>query len=529
MSVYGFPEAAAHLDSRSRVARIADAVARQRLLATGTISATATISFGSGSACRCTLVDGTGEVDLLFVGRPRIAGMVAGTRCRVEGTVMADGARLVIWNPLYCLEPGAALHPTAPHEQLALADAHREPASGEERAPRSSAGPAAAARRPPDVAAMPGSTDIATAVDAAGHFRIYLGAAPGVGKTMAMLDEGHRRSQRGADVVIGIVETHQRPMTEARTAGLEVVPRRPVAYRATTLEEMDLAALLARHPKVALVDELAHTNVHGTVGHEKRWQDVMTLLEAEIDVITTVNIQHLESIADAVEQITGVPVRERVPDWVVRRANQIELVDSSPEQLRRRMLHGNIYPTDKVAQALTHFFRVDTLTALRELALRFLADETEEDLLAHLERYKPQGVWETTERIMIGVSAVAGTDALVRRASRMATRVRAELHAVHVISQEVAAGTDEARLSELRRLVSDVDAQWHELRADHTVDALVEFACRHQITQIVLGSSQRTRWQQLTGGGSTVRRITRLATANGIDVHIIARHDEPAR
>src|ERR1700756_3866120 len=178
---------------------------------------------------------------------------------------------------------------------------------------------------------------------------------------------------------------------------------------------MDLDAVLRRHPGVALVDELAHTNVPGSGRHEKRWQDVLELLAAGIDVITTVNIQHLESIADAVEQMTGTSVRERVPDWVVRKADQIELVDSSPEQLRRRMLHGNIYPPEKVPQALTHFFRADNLTALRELALRFLADETEEELLEHLRRHQASGQWETTERILVGVTGAPGTDAILRR------------------------------------------------------------------------------------------------------------------
>src|ERR1039457_188187 len=174
------------------------------------------------------------------------------------------------------------------------------------------------------------------------------------------------------------------PMTD----GLEVIPRASIEYRDTRFEEMDLPAVLERHPKVALIDELAHTNVPGAGRHEKRWQDVLEILDAGIDVITTVNIQHLESIADAVERMTKVQVRERVPDWVVRKADQIELVDSSPEQLRRRMLHGNIYAPDKVAQSLNNFFRIDNLIALRELALRFLADETEEELLEHLQRHQ---------------------------------------------------------------------------------------------------------------------------------------------
>ena len=218
-------------------------------------------------------------------------------------------------------------------------------------------------------------------VSPAGGFRIYMGAVAGVGKTFAMLDEGWRRHRRGADVVVGFVETHGRPRTAELIRDLEVVPRKVVAYRESQFEEMDLDALLERRPEVALVDELAHTNVPGSGRNEKRWQDVIELLNAGIHVITTVNVQHLESIADAVERMTGSRVRERVPDWVVRKADQLELIDSSPEQLRRRMVHGNIYPPAKVQDALTHFFRTENLVALRELALRFVADETEEELL----------------------------------------------------------------------------------------------------------------------------------------------------
>ncbi len=209
-----------------------------------------------------------------------------------------------------------------------------------------------------------------------GRFRVYLGAAAGVGKTCAMLDEGSRRFQRGADVVVGFVETHKRPYTLEQLGDLPVVPRKRVDYRGSVWEELDLDAVLARKPEVALIDELAHTNVPGSGRHEKRWEDVLELLDAGIAVITTVNIQHIESLADAVERITGVGVRERVPDWVVRKADQIELIDSSADQLRRRMLHGNIYPAEKVPGALNGFFRAENLAALRELSLRFVADET---------------------------------------------------------------------------------------------------------------------------------------------------------
>ena len=278
--------------------------------------------------------------------------------------------------------------------------------------------------------------DTSDVVEAAGHFRIYLGAAAGVGKTFAMLSEGSRRKGRGTDVVIGFVECHGRQHTVDLIGGLEMVPQRIIEYRGTQFEEMDVDAILDRHPKVVLIDELAHTNVPGSGRNEKRWQDVLEVLDAGIDVITTVNIQHLESIADAVEQMTGVQVRERVPDWVVRKADQIELVDSSPEQLRRRMLHGNIYPESKVAQALTHFFRTDNLIALRELALRFLADETEEELLEHLRRHQASVLWETAERIMVAATPAPGTETLLRRAARIASRLKGHLDVVHIASDD---------------------------------------------------------------------------------------------
>jgi two-component system, OmpR family, sensor histidine kinase KdpD len=251
----------------------------------------------------------------------------------------------------------------------------------------------------------------------------------------------------------------------------------------------------------------------------------MELLDAGINVITTVNIQHLESIADAVEQITGVPIRERVPDWVLRKADQIELVDSSPEQLRRRMLHGNIYPPEKVPKALSNFFREDNLMALRELALRFLADETEEELLEHLKDRQIGVLWDTGERILVGVTSAPGTDAIVRRASRMASRIKAELHVLHIISGEGANKANDTQLEVLQQLCTDVGAHWNEVRADDPAQALIDFARTHQITQIVVGSSGRSRWQELKSGGSIVRKISQLAAPAGIDIHIIARRE----
>ena len=374
----------------------------------------------------------------------------------------------------------------------------------------------------PGADAGPAGGDTADAVEEAGRFRIYLGAAAGVGKTYTMLNEGRRRKQRGTDVVIGFVECHGRKLTEQMIDDLEVVPRTVVNYRGSRLEEMDLAAVLRRRPTVALIDELAHTNVPGSGRNDKRWQDVMEILAAGIDVITTVNIQHLESIADEVEHMTGARVRERVPDWVVRKADQIELVDSSPEQLRRRMLHGNIYPKGKVSQALTNFFRTDNLTALRELALRFLADETDEDLLEHLRGHESRAVWETCERVMVAVTPAPGTDALIRRAARMASRLKADLDVVHVAASDATRSADRPAIEKLRELATDVGARWEEIQDDDPARAIARFAQEHQITQIVIGSSQRSRWQQLTGGGSNVTRVIKEADPLGIDVHVIA-------
>jgi two-component system sensor histidine kinase KdpD len=374
------------------------------------------------------------------------------------------------------------------------------------------------------VASSPNVDDeSAQAVRPAGRFRVYIGSAAGVGKTCAMLDEGWRRLQRGTDVVIGFVETHGRPHTAELMRDIPVVPRKEVTYRGTTFTEMDLDAVLARHPEVALVDELAHTNVPGSGRHQKRWEDVLELLEMGVAVITTVNIQHLESLADAVESITGARVRERVPDWVVRKADQLELIDSSADQLRRRMLHGNIYPPDKVRGALNGFFRTENLVALRELALRFVADETEEELLRFLEQHRPSSIWDTTERILATVTAAPGSDAVVRRAARMARRAKGELYVLHVRdSEREPAGS--AKIDAMRVLAHDVGGSWLEVASDDPARTIVEVAAEHQVTQIVVGASQRSRWNELTSG-SVVRKVLRAAAERGIDVHVIARRE----
>ncbi len=356
-----------------------------------------------------------------------------------------------------------------------------------------------------------------------GRFRVYLGAAAGVGKTCAMLDEGWRRFQRGADVVVGFVETHKRPYTMEQIRDLPVVPRKQVQYRNSGWEEMDVDAIIARRPEVALIDELAHTNVPGSGRHGKRWEDVLEILDAGIAVISTVNIQHIESLADAVERITGVGVRERVPDWVVRRADQLELIDSSADQLRRRMLHGNIYPDNKVPSALSGFFRTENLVALRELSLRFVADETEEELLEYLRSHGAAGeLWETTERIMVAVTGAPGNASVIRRAARIASRIKADLIAVHVISGDAEA--TQASTAELEELVKAVGGRWQTLEGDDVAKTIFAAAVDQQITQIVVGTSRLTRWQSMTRG-SVIQQILRMASENDIDLHVIARRD----
>jgi two-component system sensor histidine kinase KdpD len=326
-------------------------------------------------------------------------------------------------------------------------------------------------------------------------------------------------------VVVGFVETHKRPYTVEQIRDLPVVPRKKVRYRDSEWEEMDVDAIIARRPEVVLIDELAHTNVPGSGRHGKRWEDVLEILEAGIAVVTTVNIQHVESLADAVERITGVGVRERVPDWVVRKADQLELIDSSADQLRRRMLHGNIYPADKVPSALNGFFQPQNLVALRELSLRFVADETEEELLEFLRSRGAGGeLWETTERIMVAVTGAPGNAGVIRRAARIAARLKADLIAVHVVSGDAQA--TQASTAELEELVKAVGGRWQTLEGDDVAKTIFAAAVDQQITQIVVGTSRLTRWQSMTRG-SVIQTILRLASDNDIDLHVIARRDVP--
>jgi two-component system sensor histidine kinase KdpD len=352
-----------------------------------------------------------------------------------------------------------------------------------------------------------------------GSLRIYLGAAPGVGKTFAMLNEGWRRKERGTDVVVGYVETHNRPSTAEQVRDLEVTPRRHLEYRGTSFTEMDLDALLERRPEVALVDELAHTNVPGC-RNEKRWEDVEELLEAGINVISTVNIQHLESLNDVMVQITGVEQRETIPDHVVRAAEQVELVDMTPEALRRRMAHGNIYKAEKIDAALANYFRAGNLGALRELALLWLADKVDDALEEYRERHGIAQPWETRERVVVALTGAPGSEKLIRRAARIAQRSHGELMGVHVQTDDGLAGMPDEQLDEHRKLLLELDGEFREVTGVDVAKALVDFALAENATQVVLGASNRSRWQELTKG-SIINRVIKLSPV--IDVHVISQ------
>ncbi|MER5202162.1 universal stress protein [Streptomyces sp. NPDC002825] len=358
-----------------------------------------------------------------------------------------------------------------------------------------------------------------------GKLRVYLGAAPGVGKTYDMLAEGQRRAQRGTDVVIGFMEDYGRALTRQMAEGLETVPRKSVRYRDTSFTEMDLDAVLARHPQVALVDELAHTNVPGC-RNDKRWQDIEELLDAGIDVVSTVNIQHLESLNDVVEQITGIKQHETVPDDVVRQADQIELVDMSGEALRRRMAHGNVYPPEKIEAALSHYFRLGNLTALRELAMLWAADRVEEALLRYREGHGIQQPWSTRERVLVAVSGGPEGDTLIRRGKRTASRgAGGEFLAVHVERDDGLATASPKLLARQRKLVEELGGSFHTVTGDDTAQAVLEYARKANATQIVIGATRRSRLKELFSRG--VGEAIIEGSGDDIDVYVVT-HSEAA-
>ncbi|WEO76010.1 DUF4118 domain-containing protein [Cryobacterium sp. SO2] len=352
-----------------------------------------------------------------------------------------------------------------------------------------------------------------------GRLRVLLGAAPGVGKTYTMLEEGKRLLGEGQDVVVAVVETHGRAATAAMADGLEVIPRSTILHRGVELTEMDLAAVILRRPTIALVDELAHTNAPGST-HNKRWQDVETLLAAGIDVMSTVNIQHIESLNDVVQQITGAPQRETVPDEVLRAADQIEVVDLAPQALRARLADGRVYPAERIDAALSNYFRLGNLTALRELALLWLADEVDTALKSYRAEHGIDSKWEARERVVIALTGGPEGETLIRRGARIAARsAGGELLAVHVTSQDGLRSTHPGALGQQRTLVETLGGTYHQVIGDDIPHSLVEFAKGANATQLVIGVSRRSRLMAaLTGPGigSTVIR-----ESGNIDVHIV--------
>ncbi len=352
-----------------------------------------------------------------------------------------------------------------------------------------------------------------------GTLRVLLGAAPGVGKTYAMLEEGHQLAAEGHDVVLALVETHDREPTAALVPGLEMVPRRSFEHRGVLLHDMDTAAVLARAPEIALVDELAHTNV-GANGHEKRWQDVQQLLEAGINVISTVNVQHIESLGDVVREITGAAQRETIPDAVLRGADAIELIDLTPQALRARLGEGLIYRPGRIDAALSHYFRLGNLTALRELALLWLADEVD----SALERYRAEhGIssrWETRERVMVALTGGEEGETLLRRGARIAARTSGgELTAVHVTAPDGLLASHPQVLADQRLLVERLGGSYHQVIGEDVATALVEFARASNATQLVIGASRRSKLSGALTGRGIGAGIVRLS--GDIDVHMV--------
>jgi len=352
-----------------------------------------------------------------------------------------------------------------------------------------------------------------------GCHKVFLGYAAGVGKTYTMLAEAHRRASRGEDIVVGYVEPHLRPDTIALVEGLEVLPPKQIEYHGTTFTELDTDAVIERHPMFVLVDELAHTNVPGT-RHEKRWQSVEELLDAGINVLSTVNVQHFESLNDTVCQITGVCVRETVPDRILDEADEVELVDVPPDALLNRLRRGAIYAPEKIDQALTNFFRRGNLVALREMALRKTAEEVDYDLEQFITTHDVDKTWGVADRVLVAVTPRAASSKLIRRGYQLAHRLQAEMWVILVKPPAVLLGAaEQAAVDGLRTLTTELEGDFIELSGEDVAGEIIEFARSHQITFIVMGQSARSRMDEILRG-SIVNRIMR--ETRNIDVVIVA-------
>jgi len=355
-----------------------------------------------------------------------------------------------------------------------------------------------------------------------GVLKLFLGFAPGVGKTYSMLSEAIRRHNRGEEVVIGVVETHGRKGIADLVPQLESVPRKKIEYKGTTFEEMDVDAIVARHPHVVLVDELAHTNIPGSK-HRKRYEDVLEILDARIDVLSTVNIQHVESIAPTVQAITGIVVRETVPDWVLQLSQETVMVDLTPEALQNRMRRGDIYGKEKVEQSLRNFFRRGNLIALRELALRQVAEQVDRTLSSYMDEKDIQETWAVRERIAVCISSNPRARYLLARAARMARRMDAELYALHVDISENGNATDEKALQANMEFAESLGAKTVRLKGKNVADAAAQFTREKHVTQIIFGRTATEGWQKLLYMNAIARF---LREAPAVDVHIVTQEPD---
>jgi two-component system sensor histidine kinase KdpD len=352
-----------------------------------------------------------------------------------------------------------------------------------------------------------------------GTLKLFLGYAPGVGKTYSMLSEAIRRHSRGEDAVVGVVETHGRKAIADLAAQLEIVPRQKLEYKGTVFEEMDVDAIIARKPEVVVVDELAHTNIPGSK-HRKRYEDILELLEAKLDVLSTVNIQHIESISPTVRSITGITVRETVPDWVLQVAAETVMVDLTPEALQNRMKRGDVYHPQKVEQSLKNFFRRGNLIALRELALRQVAEQVDRTLESYMELKEIQDNWPVRERIVVCFSSNPKAQYLIARAARMARRMDAELYAVHVDTGQLLRDPDQKTLAANIQFAESLGATVVRLKGRSVAEATATFVREKHITQVILGRSAVEGWRQLL----YMRAINRfLHDAPAVDVHIVTQ------
>jgi two-component system, OmpR family, sensor histidine kinase KdpD len=352
-----------------------------------------------------------------------------------------------------------------------------------------------------------------------GIFKLFLGYAPGVGKTYSMLSEAIRRASRGEDVMVGVVESHGRKATAELAAKLERVPPRKLEYKGTIFDEMDVDAILARKPSVVVVDELAHTNIEGSK-HAKRYEDVIDLLDAKIDVLSTMNVQHVESVGPTVQQITGVQVRETVPDWVMQRVDEIVLADLTPQALQKRMERGDIYPADRTQRALSHFFRPGNLIALRELALRQVTGVVDRSLDAFLEKDGTQPAHTVRERIGVCVSSNPAAQYLIARGSRMAQAIGGDLFVFYIDVGRDTRPEDQKTLAENIRFAENLGAHVVRTTGGSIAEGLARLVRENHITQVIFGRSARTGWQRYLYL-SAIQKFLRESPS--VDVHIVSQ------